>query len=119
MDNNTSFTINPKLYDFLKWVALVVLPALAALVIGLGLTLHWAEAVDVAGVVTLVDTFLGAVLGKSSANYKTQNTLGDLIVSQNEDGTAGGLKIVAEQETPVFKAGGTALLNIKREPPPQ
>ena len=115
--NSTGFTIPPKLYDFLKYVAFVILPALATLVLGLGVTLHWSDATAVGGVVTLVDTFLGGVLGKSAANYKAQapDVFGDLVVMQDPDGTPAGIKIVGSQENPIFEDGGQVVLNVRRE----
>lgn len=115
--DNTGFTINPKVYDFLKYVALVILPAAAALVIGLGLTLNWSDATGVAGVITLVDTFLGAVLGKSASNYKQQapDIFGDLIVVQEADGTPAGIKIVGTKENPIFEENSQVVLNVRRE----
>ena len=114
MDNN-GFTLNPKVYDFLRWLAYVVLPAFATLLAGLGLVLNWGDATSVVGVVTLVDAFLGSLLNKSSKNYIAQNTLGDLVVTQTPDGTADGLKVVSAKEDPVFKDGGVVMLNVKRE----
>lgn len=115
--DNAGFTINPKAYDFLKYVALVILPAVAALVIGLGITLNWSSAPVVAGVVTLVDTFLGAILGKSASNYKSQapNVLGDLVITQDYDGTPTGMKVVGQKENPIFQEGSQVVLNVKRE----
>jgi hypothetical protein len=117
--NDTGFTFPPKVYDFLKYVALVVLPAIAALVLGLGVVLHWNGAIGTAGVITLVDTFLGAILGKSATNFKQQepNVLGDLVVQQDVDGTPMGMKIVGTQENPILPIGGQVVLNIKREHP--
>jgi len=112
---NTGFTINPKLYDFLKWIALTVLPAVATLIIGLGETLNWSGAPAIAGVVTLVDMFLGAILGKSSSNFKDQATMGDLVISQDQAGVPTGMRIVATKDTPIFTAGSHVLLNVKRE----
>lgn len=62
-----------KLYDVLKWIALVVLPALASLYIGLGQfwTIPYPE--QIAGTIMLVDAFLGAILGISSINYAKEN----------------------------------------------
>lgn len=115
--DNTGFTINPKAYDFLKYVALVILPAAAALVLGLGVLLNWDTAPIVAGVVTLVDTFLGAILGKSASNYKAQapDVFGDLIVLQNPDGTPAGMRIVGTKENPILQDGGQVVLNVQRE----
>lgn len=115
--DNTGFVINPKIYDFLKYIALVILPAVAALVLGLGVTLNWSSAPVVAGVVTLVDTFLGAILGKSSSNYKKQdpNVFGDLIVMQDYDGTPTGMRFVGHEENPVLEEGSQVVLNVRRE----
>lgn len=115
--NNTGFTLPPKLYDFLKWFALVVLPLAAALVITLGQLLHWDASIVVAGVLTAVDTFLGGLLSKSASNYKQSDmqAFGDLIVKQDVDGTPMGLKLVGYHESPVFEEGSQVYLNVKRE----
>lgn len=115
--DNTGFTFPPKLYDFLKYVALVILPAAAALILGLGVVLHWTGAIGTAGIVTLVDTFLGALLGKSASNFKLAetNVLGDLVVQQDVDGIPIGMKIVGSRENPVLPVGGQVVLNVKRE----
>ena len=117
--DSTGFTIPPKLYDFLKYVALVILPAVAALILGAGLLLNWNAATATAGVVTLVDTFLGTVLGKSATNFKQQEpqVLGDLVISQDADGLANGMKIVGTQENPIFQDKSQVVLNVKREQP--
>jgi len=118
VDDN-GFSLPPKLYDFLKWIALVVLPAGAAFVITLGLILHWEDASVVAAIVTAFDTFLGALLGKSAKNYQIQNTLGDLVITQDPDGTATGMRVVGTAVNPIFKEGGQVTLNVKREQPLQ
>lgn len=117
MNDDTGFTINPKAYDFLKFVALVLLPATAALILGLGVTLNWSDATGVAGVVTLVDTFLGAILGKSASNYKNQapDVFGDLVVVQDQDGVPAGMKFVGAKENPVLVDGTQVVLNVRRE----
>lgn len=56
-------------YDILKWIALVVLPALSALYLGLAGLWGFPYGEQVSGTIALVDTFLGALLGISSANY--------------------------------------------------
>lgn len=115
--SDAGFTLPPKLYDFLKWIALTVLPAAAVLVVTVGTILHWDGAVVTVGILTAVDTFLGVLLGKSSSNFKQQDPMafGDLIVKQDVDGTPIGLKVVGNQENPVFEDGGKVYLNVKRE----
>lgn len=118
---NDGFTINPKIYDFLKFVALVILPALAALVIGIGLALNWSGATGVAGVITVVDTCLGSILGQSARNFKDQapNVFGDLVVKQDIDGRPVGFGLVGHRENPIFEDGGQVVLNVRREQPLQ
>lgn len=66
--------MNNKTYDILKWIALVVLPALATLYSTIALIwgLPYGEAV--AGTITAIDVFLGAILGISSIKYAKQVT---------------------------------------------
>lgn len=63
--------ITGKLYDWLKWIALLVLPALATLVLGVSLTYEWENGSKVATVITLVSAFLGTILQVSSAKFKS------------------------------------------------
>lgn len=54
-----------KVYDRLKWIAQIVLPALATLYLALGLP-HGKE---VSGAMIAIDAFLGTILGLSSKAY--------------------------------------------------
>lgn len=58
-----------KLYDILKYIAQIVLPALGTLYFALSSIwgLPYGEAV--VGTITAVDAFLGALLGISTAQY--------------------------------------------------
>jgi putative holin Dp-1 len=114
---STAFTIPPKLYDFLKYVALVLLPAAAALVITLGTILGWNAATVTAGVITAVDTFLGLILGKSATNFKQQgwNVFGDLVVTQDPEGVPTGMRLVGHQENPILEDQSQVVLNVRRE----
>ena len=62
--------LNNKTYDTLKYIALYVLPALATLILTLGgiWDIPYSEAI--AGTVTAIDTFIGALIGISAKNYK-------------------------------------------------
>lgn len=63
-----------KVYDVLKWIAMVVLPAIATLYFALAGIWGWSYGEQVVGTITAIDTFLGVVLGISSAQYKKTNT---------------------------------------------
>lgn len=115
--DSSGFTIPPKLYDFLKYVALVILPAAAALVLGIGVILSWNAATETAGAITLVDTFLGAILGKSATNFKQQDpqAFGDLTFKSNPDGSAEVVNVAVNQANPVFTEGAKVYLNVVRQ----
>lgn len=58
-----------KIYDVLKWIAMIVLPALATFYMGLANTWGLPFAEEIPATITLIDTFLGAVLMISTNQY--------------------------------------------------
>lgn len=66
---------NDKIYDILKWIATVVLPALSTLILAIGqiwdLTVY---TVPIGATVAAIAAFLGAILGIGSIKYKLLNT---------------------------------------------
>ena len=58
-----------KVYDILKWVTMVVIPALATAYVGLAGIWSWPFANEVAKTAAVVCTLLGALLGISTAQY--------------------------------------------------
>lgn len=72
-DNVPDWLIPDRVYDILKWLAVLVLPALSVLVSALGPVWGWGElATQLATTITAVNLFLGAIIGasaiKASAN---------------------------------------------------
>ncbi len=59
-----------KLYDLLKWIAQIGLPALGTLYFALAKIWGFPYAAEVVGTITAVDTFLGALLGISTSQYE-------------------------------------------------
>lgn len=64
--------INDKLYDVLKWVVMIVLPALSTAYVGLAAIWQWPMADEVAKTCSVVCVLLGALLGISTAEYNKQ-----------------------------------------------
>ena len=62
--------MNNKVYDVLKWVAMIVLPAIGTLYLTLSGIWGLPYGEQIAGSITAIDTFLGAVLMISSNSYK-------------------------------------------------
>lgn len=58
-----------KVYNVLKWVAMIALPALATLYLGLSQIWGLPYGEEVSATITLIDTFLGTVLMISTSQY--------------------------------------------------
>lgn len=65
-------TLSNSTYDKLKFVALVVLPALAAFVVAFNSLWNIPNQDAIAGTIMAVDTFLGALLGVSSKQFQEE-----------------------------------------------
>ena len=64
--------LSNKAYDILKWIALVLLPALATLYGALAPVWGWPFGDQIVYTITAVDCFLGALLGISNLQYKVE-----------------------------------------------
>ena len=63
-----------KVYDILKWVAMYFLPAIGTLYFALSSIWGFPFGEQVVGTITAFDTFLGAILGISTAQYNKNNS---------------------------------------------
>lgn len=62
-----------RVYDILKYIAQIVLPALGALYFALSAIWGFPYGEQIVGTITAIDAFLGALLGISTAQYKKKN----------------------------------------------
>ena len=58
-----------KMYDLLKWVAQILLPAVATLYFAIAQIWGLPYGEQVVGTITAIDAFLGALLGISTYQY--------------------------------------------------
>ena len=63
-----------KVYDALKWIAQYLLPAIGTLYFAVAGIWGLPCGEQVVGTIAAIDTFLGVVLGISTAQYKKTNT---------------------------------------------
>lgn len=70
MDLKKIFNMPDKVYDILKAIAMIILPALGTLYFALAGIWGWPYAEQIVGTVTAIDTFLGVILGISTMQYK-------------------------------------------------
>ena len=68
--------LNDSLYDILKWITMIVIPALATAYVGLAAVWGWPYADEVAKTSAVICTLLGALLGISTAQYNKDEVAG-------------------------------------------
>lgn len=61
--------LNNKIYDVGKWIVLILLPALAVLINGLGELYGWMSTPTIVTTINLITVFLGSILQVSSNKY--------------------------------------------------
>ncbi len=64
--------LNDKTYDILKWIAQYLLPAAGTLYFALASIWGLPYGEQIVGTITAIDTFLGVILGISSASYNAE-----------------------------------------------
>ena len=63
-----------KAYDVLKYIALILLPALGTLYFALAKIWGFPYAAEIVGTISAIDAFLGALLKISTDNYNKENS---------------------------------------------
>ena len=63
------------LYDILKWVTLIVIPALTTAYVSLATIWGWPYAAEIAKTSAVICTLLGSLLGISTAEYNREERL--------------------------------------------
>lgn len=85
--------ITGRLYDWLKYTAQIVLPALGTLYFTLAGIWGLASGDEVVGTIMAIDLFLGVVLGISQVNYNKQVADGVMNVEETEGGQKFSLEL--------------------------
>ena len=62
--------MSDKVYDVLKWIAQILLPAMGTLYFALAQIWGFPYAEQIVGTITAIDAFLGVILGISTYQYK-------------------------------------------------
>ena len=65
--------MNNKVYDVLKWIAMYLLPAFGTLYFALASIWGLPYGEQIVGTITAIDTFLGVILGISTAQYNKRS----------------------------------------------
>ena len=73
-----------KVYDVLKWISVIVVPALVLLINTLGQIWNWEYTKEISMTVSAIGVFIGAVIQISSAKYNKGQEYGQ-IDNNNDD----------------------------------
>lgn len=65
--------LSNKVYDVMKWIAMYLIPAIGTLYFALSGIWGFPYGEEIVGTLTAVDTFLGVILGISTAKYNKQS----------------------------------------------
>ena len=65
------------MYDQLKWLAQIFFPALGTLYFGLSQIWGFPKGAEVVGTITIIDTFLGVLLGLATRSYNASGAAFD------------------------------------------
>lgn len=71
------YIIPDKVYNVLKWVGLVALPAIATFVGTVGAAVEWEQTTTAVTVITAAGTLVGALLGVTTAKAKPAEIEGE------------------------------------------
>lgn len=67
--------IPDKVYDFLKWILIIVVPAFITLFTALANTWHWDIPTEaIVATITGIAAFVGVIVGISTHNYNKEGT---------------------------------------------
>lgn len=64
--------LKDSVYDVLKWIVMIVIPAVTTAYVGLAAVWGWPLAEPVAKTSAIICTLLGAILGISTAQYNKE-----------------------------------------------
>lgn len=65
--------ISNRMYDTLKYISLVILPAISAFYFGLGDVWNLPKVTEVVGTIAVLDTVCGLILNRISINYRNSD----------------------------------------------
>lgn len=108
--------LSNQVYDKLKFLVQVVLPAVATLYFALAGIWGLPNAEQVIGTIAAITTFLGVVLGISTSNYNRDQTGsydGNFVVTEDEDGMSFLLQLEREPDDLADKS--QVLLRVVRQ----
>lgn len=111
-------------YDKLKHTVAIVLPAVAALYIGLGQVWHFPRIEQVSGSIATINTFLGVLLGLATKSYNNSDAKYAGVIQVDDTGVKKNISLVVNGDPEevlssssevTFKVSGTGETPVVNE----
>ena len=83
-ENDRMFQLNNKVYKILKWVTMIVLPAIATLYFALSQIWGFPYGSEIVATITATATFIGALIGVSTKSYNQSGADAELHGGEND-----------------------------------
>lgn len=101
MENDGGFQLSGAMYNKVKWLVTIVMPALMTLYFTIDQTLGLPHTDEVMGISSAVMTFLGVVLGISTKNYNNDDSryFGEIHVAGTDEGAQISHQVFNEDPT--------------------
>ena len=112
--------LNDKVYNFLKWMVVIALPATGTAYLSLSQVVGLPNAAEVVGTITVIDTFLGTLVGISSYNYSktTENHAGVIAhAGDNVDTGMPNLQMTVQKDPRELVEKKRVVFEIQPPPP--
>lgn len=109
--------LNNKVYDVLKWIVAIALPAISAAYFALAGIYGWSNAEQVVGTIAVVTTLLGTLMGLSTASYNKSGFDGDMVVNKSDASEVFRFELNTPPET--LSGQKTVKFNVKQKELPQ
>lgn len=112
--------LNDKVYNFLKWLVVICLPATGAAYFSLSDLWDLPKAFEVVGTITVIQTFMGTLVGISSYNYnKTTEHHAGVITHTGNDIDTGipDLQLTVQKDPRELVENKRVVFDIQPPPP--
>lgn len=96
-----TFTLPAKVYDFVKYLVLIVIPAVSTFYATLGTINNWGNVTNVTITLAAVATLLGTIVGLSSKNYNQNDRyVGETYLAPTDEGWKRVFNVTADEIDP-------------------
>ena len=92
-------SINNRTYDILKWVSLILLPAVSALYFALGSIWGWPNVEKIMGTIAALEIFIGALIGITTPSHNKARIDGVMNVVETDEKKTFDLSLDKDPET--------------------